>query len=134
MPRIIGNCSSTDPGGWSNRKLSLFCAASLAILVVLSSMSPGLSADTDWSLAEKAVAVLERNCGSCHGETKASGLDIRRRETLLKGGARGAAVIPGNADGSLLYRAAAHQGELKMPPGSQSPLPSAELNVLKRWI
>jgi Planctomycete cytochrome C len=63
-----------------------------------------------------------------------SGLDMRSRDTLLKGGHRGAALVPGNAEQSLLYQAAAHQGELKMPPGSNSPLPPEELMVLKKWI
>src|SRR5206468_8284161 len=54
--------------------------------------------------------------------------------TLLRGGRRGAALVPGKAEQSLLYQAAAHQGELKMPPGSKSPLPADELMVLKKWI
>ena len=59
---------------------------------------------------------------------------MRSRDTLLKGGHRGVALVPGNAEQSLLYQAAAHQGELKMPPGSNSPLPPEELMVLKKWI
>jgi len=59
---------------------------------------------------------------------------MRQRPTLLKGGRRGPALVPGKAEQSLLYLAAAHQGELKMPPGSSSPLPPDELMTLKKWI
>src|SRR5439155_12191334 len=57
-----------------------------------------------------------------------------QRETLLKGGKRGPAIIPGNPERSLLYKAVAHQGDLKMPLGSGSPLPAEELEILKKWI
>ena len=63
-----------------------------------------------------------------------SGLDIRQREGLLKGGKQGPAVQPGEADASILFQAAAHTGALKMPPGSKSPLPAAELAILREWI
>jgi hypothetical protein len=63
-----------------------------------------------------------------------SGLDLRQRESTLKGGKRGPAIKPGQPDESLLYQAAAHLGELKMPPGSTSPLPAEDLQVLKKWI
>jgi len=63
-----------------------------------------------------------------------SGLDMRQREGLLKGGKRGSAVSPGNPAQSLVYLSASHQGELKMPLGSKSPLPAEDLNTLKKWI
>lgn len=63
-----------------------------------------------------------------------SGLDMRQREGLLKGGKRGPAVTPKKPDESLLYLSAAHQGDLKMPLGSSSPLPAEDLATLKKWI
>lgn len=59
---------------------------------------------------------------------------MRQRSSVLKGGKRGPAIVPGNPAASLLYLSAAHQGKLKMPLGSESPLPAADLAVLKRWI
>src|SRR5881396_3228002 len=72
------------------------------------------------STTQAAKAILEQHCIACHGASEMSGLDMRQRDTLLKGGRRGQALVPGKAEQSLLYLAAAHQGELKMPPGSQS--------------
>ena len=62
-----------------------------------------------------------------------SGLDLRHRETMLEGGGKGPALVPGRADESLLFLAASHAGELKMPPG-KPPLPSSDLDALRDWI
>jgi mono/diheme cytochrome c family protein len=115
-------------------KRSPLCAAILIVPMIVGLTSTRLWAQTDPSAAEQAIAILQKNCSTCHGEAKTSGLDMRQRDTLLKGGTRGPAVIPGSAEKSLLYLAAAHQGELKMPQGSQDPLPPGDLDVLKRWI
>jgi hypothetical protein len=57
---------------------------------------------------EAARAILENRCAACHGQAQASGLDLRQRETILRGGKRGPAVVPGKPDESLLYKAIAH--------------------------
>src|SRR5262249_21582380 len=81
-----------------------------------------------------ALDLLNKKCLVCHGTTETSGLDLRQRLTALKGGKRGPAILPGRPEESLVYVTAAHLGELKMPPGSDSPLPSEELAILKKWI
>ncbi len=63
-----------------------------------------------------------------------SGLDMRQREGLLKGGKRGPAVTPKKPESSLIYLSAAHKGDLKMPLGSSDPLPDQDLATLKKWI
>src|SRR4051812_27460791 len=105
----------------------------LAVFMVLAGVwsLPGM-AQTNNS-ASQARAVLEKHCMSCHGAAKMAGLDLRARTAMLKGGARGAALVPGDASASLLYRAAAQSGDLKMPPG-KPPLAAAELSVLRQWI
>ena len=62
-----------------------------------------------------------------------SGFDIRTRDALIKGGTRGPAVVAGNKDNSLLFKAVQGSGELKMPPGKQT-LSTAEIRVLGDWI
>jgi hypothetical protein len=85
------------------------------------------------SAADAGVrAIIENRCLSCHGQAQMSGLDLRQLETILKGGKRGAAIQPGNAAGSLLYKAVAGEGELRMPPGK--PLPAAEVALIRSWI
>ncbi len=72
------------------------------------------------SLAPAAFALLEKNCLACHGESKMSGLDLRSRETALKGGTRGATIVPGKSADSLLIKVVSGGDDLKMPPGKKS--------------
>ena len=82
---------------------------------------------------EKAKTILDKNCSSCHGASQLSGLDLRQRAAMLRGGRRGPALVPGRAGESLLYLAVSHRGELKMPPGDTS-LTATDIEALKRWI
>jgi mono/diheme cytochrome c family protein len=55
---------------------------------------------------DNAPAILQQKCGQCHGASSGmSGLKVTSRENLLKGGSRGAALIPGKSADSLLYKA-----------------------------
>jgi cytochrome c553 len=83
--------------------------------------------------AEPAVAILQKNCASCHGAAQMSGFDVRGREALLRGGKRGAAVVPGHSADSLLFRAVSREGDLKMPPG-KSALSPDEIATIRSWI
>ena len=96
---------------------------------------PFESAKAQTSIRESARVVIERSCLHCHGEENNSGLDMRRRENLLKGGTRGPAVVPGRPEASLLYLAAAHDDGtgLEMPFGGDR-LAEEDIEVLEAWI
>jgi cytochrome c553 len=83
--------------------------------------------------AQDALSILETNCAGCHGAAAMGGLDLRSRDGALKGGTRGAAVVPGKSATSLLLQAVRKTGELKMPPGTKS-LSAAEIATLAQWI
>ncbi len=69
---------------------------------------------------------------SCHGAAKMSGLDLRSREGMLKGGQRGPALEPGRSGQSRLFRFVSGLEKPAMPPGKK--LTDAELKVLRQWI
>ena len=104
------------------------------IVAALSAAALTVSAQSGSPLAGQAHAILAEHCLSCHGSAKTSELDLRQRATAVRGGTRGAGLVPGDAESSLLVRVAAHHGDLKMPPGSESPLPQNQLDVLRHWI
>jgi mono/diheme cytochrome c family protein len=84
------------------------------------------------SLANRAQALLQARCVRCHGEQRQeSGLDLRSRETILKGGDSGPAIVPGQPDQSLVLRRV-RNGE--MPPRSAGQLSSEEIGTLQQWI
>src|ERR1043166_5725720 len=112
----------------------LLVTAPSCFFTVLSLQAVPQSPSSAQELDRSARAILARECLSCHGEARVSGLDMRQLDAILKGGQKGPAVVPGNAEGSLLYQAASHQGALKMPPGSKAPLPPSDLKVLRDWI
>src|SRR4051812_24069315 len=85
------------------------------------------------SVNKEAKVILEQKCLGCHGSARMSDLDLRELATVLKGGKRGPAVVPGNAEASLLYKAVKREGELQMPPG-KIPLADSEVRVLRDWI
>ncbi len=106
--------------------------ASILVLLVLGSTS---LADNDREVffETKIRPVLISRCFECHGQGDVeSGLRVDSREALLKGGDSGAAIVAGDADGSLLIKALRHSAELKMPP--QPKLPPQEIADFERWI
>lgn len=80
--------------------------------------------------AEDGPAILGKRCGGCHNsQAKVGGLDLTSLASARVGGAKGAAIIPGQADESLLYR---RIREGSMPPSAR--LPPAEQEALRQWI
>ena len=77
--------------------------------------------------------LLHKNCVVCHSEAeKTSGLTFSSRESVLMGGNRGPAAIPGDRGNSLLVKAVRYASELKMPPTGK--LQRQEIAVLERWV
>jgi mono/diheme cytochrome c family protein len=114
-----------------NRRIKLICIfASLSVLAAYSSRAA--DQDDENRLARQAVAILQARCVVCHGNDKESGLDLRTREGLLKGGSRGPAIKPGDADESLLYRFVAGEEKPRMPMGEE--LSEYQIGLLKNWI
>jgi hypothetical protein len=87
-------------------------------------------------LTEKDVLpVLEAKCFQCHGEAlKMGNLDLRTRESILKGGDKGPAITPGHADQSLLIHRVTGKVAPKMPMPPMPALTDSELAVVKGWI
>jgi hypothetical protein len=84
--------------------------------------------------AKDALAVLER-CSQCHGAAlQMSGLNLSTREGMLKGGEKGPAIVPGNAEASLLYKRVAGLQAPLMPMPPVPPLKPEEIALLKGWI
>ena len=89
------------------------------------------------ALAQPSIlTVLERDCQGCHGaQQKLSKLDVSSRQSLLAGGTRGPAIVPGQAGRSLLIDALEGRNGLQMPPGGPAKKLSAEtIAAFRSWI
>ena len=94
-----------------------------------------LSAQTSGAeFFEKNVRPLfVQRCFACHSTSPMGGLRLDSRESILKGGGRGPAVVEGKPNQSLLIRALLQTDDsLKMPPGKK--LSEAEIATLAQWI
>lgn len=83
--------------------------------------------------------ILKSNCVACHNKTTTkAALNLETPEAMRKGGDSGEGLIPGNGEESLIYQAAAHTGDVEMPPkgnkSGASDLTPKELALLKAWI
>ncbi|MDQ2948549.1 MAG: PSD1 and planctomycete cytochrome C domain-containing protein, partial [Acidobacteriota bacterium] len=96
--------------------------------------NPAAAGDEASAIFVKHVLpVLTEKCSRCHGQAlKMSGLSVDSRVSLLRGGKRGPAVVPGSAGGSVLLAAIEQDGNLKMPPGVK--LADQEVAAFRRWI
>lgn len=77
--------------------------------------------------------VLVTHCNACHTGSELGGLRVDSRESLLKGGKSGPALVPGKPEASLLIRAVQQVDEkLKMPMGGK--LKDQEIADLVEWV
>src|SRR5579872_4549837 len=77
--------------------------------------------------------ILAANCFSCHTSTHLGDLRLDSRDAMLKGGKSGPALIPGDADKSLLIQAVRQiNPKLKMPMGGR--LKDNEIEDLAAWV
>src|SRR5258705_12803897 len=82
--------------------------------------SSGGSPEGQSIFAKHVQPLLKQKCEGCHGAAqRISGLSVQTRDSLLRGGTRGPAVVPGDSSKSLLISALEHAGSLKMPPGQK---------------
>lgn len=80
--------------------------------------------------------ILVSRCYSCHSaraKKHEGGLQLDSRAGLFKGGENGAAIVPGDADSSLLIKAIRYDDEnLQMPPDRV--LSKKDIAALEKWV
>lgn len=88
--------------------------------------------------SDRIEALLLLRCAACHGASRQEGgLDVRTRDSLLRGGKSGPAAVPGEPDSSLILQKIAG-GE--MPPTRRlveamiKPITESETQLLRQWI
>ncbi len=109
----------------------------LYVLFFIMAALPVAAQEDGPAFFEKNVRpLLAGKCLSCHAATSQpimGGLRLDSREHAVKGGGRGAAIVPGKPAESLLLQVVMHTaGPLKMPPGPK--MKDAEIAVLAEWV
>ena len=112
-----------------------FVSAALLIVACASGSAEELRQTQQLEFFEKAVRpLLAKHCYECHSagaERVEGGLLLDSRAAHLSGGDSGAAIVPGDVDGSLLMEAIRYES-YEMPPKGK--LPTNDIKTLARWI
>jgi WD40 repeat protein len=110
----------------------LIAAGSLCFQLAGVPMTRGTETSTGASAA-KALATLKANCFECHNPEKSKAdLVLTSRETILKGGDSGPALVSGKALESLIVEVLAPDADPHMPPKKQ--LSDEQISEIKQWI
>jgi WD40 repeat protein len=107
---------------------------SIVLALAALAVHAAIAADAP-DFAKDIAPLLTKYCGGCHNDTDREGkLSLASYDALLKGGAKGGVLSPGDAGASRLVRVLTGQADPKMPPkGEESPT-AAQIDVLKAWI
>ncbi len=104
------------------------------MLAVLMCAAPTPAAEQGTEFFERKIRpLLAEKCYTCHAKTATSGLRLDSKAGTLRGGTRGAAIVPGDAERSLLLRAVSYQdAALAMPPTGK--LSAEQIADLTAWV
>ena len=114
-------------------RLSRFVA--LTVMVSLpAAHAQAPSADPAASFQDRVQPIVFKNCNGCHTFGGHAGeLRMDSFATLMKGGGRGPAVVPGHPESSLLLKAVQYgDPDLKMPPRGK--LADSDIAAIEKWI
>ena len=105
------------------------------ILSLMALTVPALSAEQVNYLKE-IKPLLSGACYQCHSETQQKGgLRLDTGANARKGGEKGAVIVPGRSDESLLIKAVMGVAkDLPRMPYKKSPLDDEKVALLKKWI
>ncbi|HTF70229.1 MAG TPA: c-type cytochrome domain-containing protein, partial [Edaphobacter sp.] len=115
--------------GWSRLLFALLIAASGAA-------NGRQAGNTTQPVFEKEILpIFQRSCASCHLGGNAMGkLQLGSEAVILRGGASGQVVAPGNSGDSLLIKRILGLIDAPRMPMGAAPLPAADVKVIRSWV
>ncbi|MBK9170238.1 MAG: PSD1 domain-containing protein [Bryobacterales bacterium] len=104
-----------------------------AVILVLALVSAAPAEEGVALFTREVRPVLEKSCWNCHGgAVQLARLDLRTRESALRGGEKGPVLVPGDPASSRLYKLVAGHEKPRMP--LEGALPDAAIDAIRRWI
>lgn len=111
-----------------------YAAVSFGWTLLIVSALVELRAAETVSFSKQIRPIFENSCWKCHGAAMQLGrLDLRTRESALKGGERGPAIVPGNSSDSRMLRLIAGLEKPAMPMDGTKLTPE-QISAIKDWI
>ncbi|MEM7144837.1 MAG: PSD1 and planctomycete cytochrome C domain-containing protein [Verrucomicrobiota bacterium] len=117
-------------------KQKIVVAAMTAALVLPAALFAAVDEEGDAFFKKEIAPLLVERCFECHshraGKAK-GGLVLDSRSGWMTGGDSGAAIVPGDLEGSLLIEAVRYgNADIEMPPDGK--LTASEIAALERWV
>jgi mono/diheme cytochrome c family protein len=115
----------------------LFSSAAFALAAITAEQMKTLPPATDRAISftKDIKPIFEASCIKCHGRGRAKGdFQIDSRETILKGGESGLAVVPGKSEQSLLIELVMGFDPDSAMPKKGTKLTPQQIGVLRAWI
>ena len=119
-----------------------FYIAGLIILSAVAVSVGAVGAQEDSTKPEfyttKVKPIFDANCVRCHGGLNhRGGLSMDTRDSMIKGGHHGPAIVPGDAANSLLVKLIRHEGPKDDPmdmPQRKDKLSDSDIAIVERWV
>lgn len=93
---------------------------------------PGLLAAQTWT--DDIHPLMIKRCGSCHAQgAKVGDYEMNTYAQFMRGGNRGRAIVPGNADESLLFQMIQGKADPTMPMDGTF-LSAGDIEMIRKWI
>jgi mono/diheme cytochrome c family protein len=114
------------------RMRQIYRALILSVLM-LAALPRARAAEDETLFRGQVGPIFASRCLACHkGDHPKGGLSLTTRESLLKGGEGGAAIVPGKPDESLLIQYVS--GDKPDMPKNGAALSAAQVTTLRNWI
>src|SRR5205809_6410904 len=115
--------------------LASLCSIALGKLTPAQVKSLPPAATRPINFTKDVKPILEASCVKCHGRGRAKGgFRLDTRETLLKGGDSGAAVVAGKSEESYLIELVSGLDAENVMPKKGSRLKPEQISILRGWI
>ena len=110
-------------------------AIRIAFVVALLATAPRARGAEPVEFVKQIKPVLQAHCISCHGpEETEAGLRLDFGVLLQRGGDRGAAIVPGKPEASLLFQSLIGKGKVPRMPFELEKLPDEKIEIIRLWI
>ena len=125
-------------GAWGHTtrpKLPRTVVLGMIALTLLGASASRPAAAEDGALGGRVEALLAVRCLECHaGQDPQGSLALDNAAAFARGGQTGPAVVPGDADASLLVRAVRRQDPAVSPMPPDEPLSGDEIALIEAWV
>ncbi len=103
------------------------------LLISVCELPVAIGSEDEEFFESRVRPLLVKRCYQCHRRQAEGGLRLDSLAAMKKGGASGPAIVPGDAEASLLWKVVSGQhDDLSMPP--DEPLNPGAAKVFQKWI